>query len=265
MHKKADIYANLCQLPLFGRDKAELLTKIKSSIENSSKLSYIVTPNPEQIILANSSLEYDRALNEADLYLPDGTGLVVARQWLSFLGKATSVPARIAGVDVVQDLLQLAAAQKYRVVVVGGRGYDSFLSSHPTVFTWLPAYDTVSQPTDEEEVSLSAALKELKPDIVLVALGAPWQELWVSNHRAELERVGVKVVMVVGGAIDFISGKTKRAPASWQKAGLEWLYRLIQEPWRWRRQLNLIKFIGLVIGASLFAPRLSDHSVAQKN
>lgn len=237
-----------------------MLVKITAHLQNSRKLSYIVTPNPEQIVLANTSLEFNQALNQADLYLPDGAGLVIARQWLHFLGKATSVQERITGVGVVMHLLALAAAQNYRVVVVGGRGYESYLQAHPTAFKWIEGYRTAAQPTAAEEQAVGAQLRALKPDIVLVALGAPWQEQWVVSHHALLTQLNVKVVMVVGGAIDFVTGKVRRAPRGWQHLGLEWLYRLIQEPWRWKRQLSLLKFVGLVIGASLFAPRLSSSA-----
>ena len=87
----------------------------------------------------------------------------------------------------------------------------------------------------------------MKPSIILVAFGAPWQEQWVVNHREFLEKNKVKLVMVVGGAIDMLTGKVQRAPKFVQQLQLEWLFRLIQQPWRWKRQLRLIQFIGHVL------------------
>lgn len=264
MTKKNDIYENLCQLSLFSKEKGELLRQITAYLQDSRKLSYIVTPNPEQIVLANQDLDFSQALRQADIKLPDGIGLVLARQWLGWLGKARPVRQRIAGADVVQALLELAQAKKYRVVVVGGRGYGDYVQHRSPHWVWLPAYRDVTQPTAAEETELAAKLQRLKPDLVFVALGAPWQERWVVDHWSVLERSHTKVVMVVGGAFDFITGQVSRAPSMIQTMGLEWLYRLVHQPWRWQRQLRLIQFIGLVIGASLFAPRLTTSSVQEK-
>jgi N-acetylglucosaminyldiphosphoundecaprenol N-acetyl-beta-D-mannosaminyltransferase len=77
----------------------------------------------------------------------------------------------------------------------------------------------------------------------LVAFGAPWQERWVIEHKKSLK---VKVIMVVGGALDVWAKKVPRAPLGWRKIGCEWLWRLMHEPWRWRRQLRLIQFMGMV-------------------
>jgi N-acetylglucosaminyldiphosphoundecaprenol N-acetyl-beta-D-mannosaminyltransferase len=87
-------------------------------------------------------------------------------------------------------------------------------------------------------------IKEARPDLLLVAFGAPAQELWIARNMLALD---VPVSIGVGGALDFLAGRITRAPQTWQRLGLEWLYRLIQQPWRWRRMSVLPHFALLVL------------------
>jgi N-acetylglucosaminyldiphosphoundecaprenol N-acetyl-beta-D-mannosaminyltransferase len=97
-------------------------------------------------------------------------------------------------------------------------------------------------PDDSEEVI--SRVRAAAPDLLLVAYGVPAEEAWIARNRS---RLGVPVMIGVGGTFDFVAGVTRRAPVWIRRAGLEWLYRLIREPWRWRRQLALPRFVGLVI------------------
>ncbi|MCK4450446.1 MAG: WecB/TagA/CpsF family glycosyltransferase, partial [Anaerolineae bacterium] len=99
-------------------------------------------------------------------------------------------------------------------------------------------------PALEEEDEIVRLIQRAKPDILFVAYGAPQQDKWIARN---LERLGVPVAMGVGGAFDFISGRAKRAPRWLQRVGLEWLHRLLHEPWRWRRMLALPRFVWLVV------------------
>ena len=90
-------------------------------------------------------------------------------------------------------------------------------------------------------------IKQIKPRLVFVALGAPTQELWIAQHRNLLRKNNVEIAMAVGGSFDYLLNKVPRAPRWMQKLGLEWLFRLIIEPWRIKRQLRLIGFIALTI------------------
>ncbi len=115
------------------------------------------------------------------------------------------------------------------------------------LFAWDEGSKDIAHETDEERDQVLGRIKDFKPALVLVAYGAPWQELWVSQNRGDLQQAGVRVVMVVGGAFDIWAGKVGRAPLQWRKFGLEWLWRLVHEPRRWRRQLRLVKFGALVM------------------
>ncbi|HCC84136.1 MAG TPA: hypothetical protein DEP87_00395, partial [Candidatus Pacebacteria bacterium] len=112
---------------------------------------------------------------------------------------------------------------------------------------WLPGFTQVEAPQPVETQLVLTELTRLKPQIVLVAFGAPYQEAWISTHSESLKTAGVRLAMTVGGALDFILGKVPRAPQSWRQLGLEWLYRLFHQSWRWRRQLALFEFVWLVI------------------
>ena len=122
---------------------------------------------------------------------------------------------------------------------------------------WTEAYQDAKQATPAEEATLRAILEDLRPDLVLVALGAPDQELWLDSHRELLSASGVKVAMAVGGALDVLTGALRQPPAWIERANLEWAFRLWQQPWRWKRQLRLLQFGALVLRG------LVDRSVGQ--
>ncbi len=122
---------------------------------------------------------------------------------------------------------------------------------------WTEAYQDAKHATPAEEATLRAILEDLRPDLVLVALGAPDQELWLDSHRELLSATGVKVAMAVGGALDVLTGALKQPPAWVIRANLEWAFRLWQQPWRWKRQLRLLQFGTLVLRG------LVDRSVGQ--
>jgi N-acetylglucosaminyldiphosphoundecaprenol N-acetyl-beta-D-mannosaminyltransferase len=233
---------------------AELTHWISSKYK---RLLILMTPNPEQVVQAQHDLDFAAALHSADMLIPDGIGLI----WASH----GQLRQRIPGVEVVAQLLADPKVVALKVLIVGGRGYlDQKIGgslpihelrtipfelgslSQPSVF-WLPAYEDASQPTAEEEKFLAQVLTELQPAVVLVALGAPAQELWLIAHQPELQRSRVKLAMAVGGSIDALTGRVLRAPSWLQNIGLEWLFRLITQPWRARRQLRLIEFVMLAL------------------
>ncbi len=123
---------------------------------------------------------------------------------------------------------------------------------------WIEGYEDVLHPTDAEERHVLEALGAVRPAMVLVALGAPHQEKWLVEHRQALKDSGVGMAMAVGGALDMLTGKLRRAPSFMQRLGLEWLFRLVQEPWRWKRQRALVAFSGLVLKQLLIKPIDSD-------
>ncbi|MBD3279615.1 MAG: WecB/TagA/CpsF family glycosyltransferase [Candidatus Pacebacteria bacterium] len=257
MTKKSDASVFLFDLKLFSRSKASLLRNLWLQLKATKKPIILFTPNPEQLVLANQNPKFKAILHQADILVPDGIGLVWASKLLSWFGQAQSLSTRITGVEVVQALLPKIQKQGWSSLVIGGRDYGnggqvveltkSFQVGElqPGLF-WHPGYQDISQPTRQEEQQLQTVLQKLQPELVFVAFGAPFQEQWVIAHQDLLAQNKVRLVMVVGGAFDFILGKVKRAPTWVQRIGGEWLYRLLQQPWRWRRQLRLGQFIKMV-------------------
>lgn len=258
----------LFDLPFVAGTKAEFLDQVSEAINKKIRVGaeppiLIFTPNPEQVVIAEQNPAFCKILKQADFLIPDGIGVVHASRWLSFKAKLSgkSLPAlreRIAGIEVVQELL--TRYKDDRVLLVGGRGYQTVKATKDKVLpdtlsltiqkrevSWFTGYQSVgfSSPDDEQKIRL--VLRKLKPAIVFVAFGAPDQEEWIISHLSVMQQEGVKLVMAVGGSFDVLTGKLKRASSIWQKLGLEWLFRLIQEPKRWKRQLRLLTFIRLTL------------------
>ncbi len=218
----------------------EVLEYILLGLEKGRQKYFIVTPNPEILMLARNDTNYKKILNSAKIALPDGIGVMIAGKILN-----KELKERITGVDLVESLCR---AVEEKPITVG------FLGAGPAVAEQtaeclkrkLPSLKIVfaaSGNPDDKTVSLVKDSKK-EIDILFVAFGSPKQEIWIYEN---LEKLPVKVVIGVGGAFDFISGKVKRAPFWIRKAGLEWLFRLINQPWRIKRQAALIKFIYLVL------------------
>ena len=215
----------------------------------------VFTPNTEQLVQTTESVSFLKALNAADITIPDSVGLVTADWWRAALtGKAWAIRERVAGVDLAENLLLTAAQQGWKVVLVGGMDHTAQTASEHLkkrisgLQVWSVEAGKIevgSLPAQAgwklEDGKLLTSINEIKPDILFVGFGAPKQENWVLRHKGELN---AQVVMVVGGAIDMWAGNVKRAPQPVRRLGLEWGWRLAQEPWRLTRQLRLIKFIG---------------------
>ncbi|EKD78824.1 MAG: hypothetical protein ACD_41C00257G0009 [uncultured bacterium] len=166
----------------------------------------VYTPNPEILVYAYHHPDYLTILNQADLTLPDGIGVV----WLS----QGNIPERITGTDILKKIVEKSNNQDYSIGVVLRK-------------------TGLSQPSDLPGMIVTHDRFETVPDVVVVALGFPEQEQWVHDHLAAL--AGCRLVMTVGGGIDFLTGKQRRAPLLFRRLGLEWLWRLFHQPWRWRR------------------------------
>jgi N-acetylglucosaminyldiphosphoundecaprenol N-acetyl-beta-D-mannosaminyltransferase len=202
----------------------------------------VVTVNPEFIVAAQSDEDFRRILNTSSLALPDGAGLLWAAR---FLGRP--LQERVTGTDTVQRVAALAAQKGYSLFLLGAAPGVAVATAARLCQTY-PGLRIVGthagSPALEEEDEIVRLIQRAKPDILFVAYGAPQQDKWIARN---LVRLGVPVAMGVGGAFDFISGRAKRAPRWLQRLGLEWLHRLLHEPWRWRRMLALPKFVWLVV------------------
>lgn len=208
----------------------------------SSELHHIVTVNPEFCVQALTNADFRHVLNQADLALPDGVGLVCAAK---LLGKP--LKGRVTGVDVVASVASLAVGRGFRLFFLGAapgvaEAAAKALEDRNPGLRIAGCY--VGSPRSEEDDDIVARVNAVRPHFLFVAFGAPQQELWISRNRTRLQ---VAVAMGVGGSFDYVSGRVSRAPTWMRRFGLEWLYRLWREPWRWRRMLRLPYFVWLVL------------------
>lgn len=251
--KKTDNTSLIFDLRLFGSQREALLEILDSWLSSRVGLKVILTPNPEQVVQAEQNPDFKQVLQRADLLLPDGIGLVFAARFLSLLDQAQPIKQRITGISVVEDLLARAWQRDLEVLVIGGRDYSpgSYFACRQLKVHWTAGYEDAARPNKQEERAVIQLIEKLKPKLVFVALGAPRQEFWLEQHRDLLENNGVKIAMAVGGSFDYLLGKVGRAPDLVQRLGMEWLYRLWQEPWRFKRQLRLVTFSWLTIKSAI--------------
>jgi len=208
----------------------------------SGGLKTIYTPNTEIIMKAQDDPTFKQVLNEGDLVIPDGIGVVLASK-IHHLGLSERVP----GIELMGLMLEFCNRAGKSIYLFGGapgiaeKASEKILSTYPN----LKIVGIRDGYFKEEDVwSILDDINEKKPDILFVALGAPKQEKWIHQHKKTLN---AKVAMGVGGALDVWSGTVKRAPVIYQKLGLEWFYRLLKQPSRIGRMMSLPKFMIKVI------------------
>lgn len=228
-------------------------------LENMVKATssqYIVPLNPEMVMKAQVDNDFREAINSASLVLPDGMGIIWASRLLN-----KNILKRITGIDTVKIIAAFAELHQLKIFFLGAaEGIAKLAATRLNVeFPRLQIVGTFAgspHPNDEKEICdlISAS----NADILLVAYGAPKQELWLARN---LRHCNVQIAMCVGGTFDFLAGVTKRAPLWMQNNGLEWLYRLIQQPWRWRRMLALPRFAFKIIFERLFYSRLKRQFI----
>lgn len=186
---------------------------------NSKKKRYIVTLNMEFVMLAQKDEEFKKILNQADLAICDGAGLRLADRRL----------IRVSGVDLMLSLIK----QGYKTVLVGGK---PGVAQKAAKMTRSNLVIGMMEPEMEK-------INKIKPDLLFVALGMGKQEKWIAKNLPKLD---VKVAMGVGGALDQIVKPWLRAPKWVQNLGLEWLWRLMVQPWRIKRQWQLVRFLAKI-------------------
>lgn len=238
---------SLFQIPLDPLTYTDVLEKIKKYLSAPPAFRHIVSINPENIVLAQDDAAYRDVCNKSDLALADGVGVIIASK---LLGK--NVPGRVPGSFLLPKLLDLAGAMSLRVVLIGSQANlaniiaECYSRSYPKAkFIGLEGYKNKSKPSKDEDRVIEDIVRTTRPHFVFVAFGSPFQELWIYSHRTLLKD---SVCMGVGGAFNYLSGVSPKPPQLITQWGFEWLYRLIQEPWRIKRQFSrLPRFVLLVL------------------
>lgn len=210
------------------------------------KTEIVMSINPEICTLALKNKKFKRVIATSRYHIVDGFGVVLAARILGL-----TLKGRYTGVDLMKDVLEDADAHSLRILLIGGkrkvaeRVADCYSTQESSsIVRGIEGYKNIHKPTRGETDKIFSIVADTKPHIVFVAFGSPTQELWIDENR---EKFKGAVCIGVGGAFDFISGDITRAPYIMRSLGLEWLYRLLKEPSRWRRQLRLPYFVFLVL------------------
>ena len=203
-----------------------------AALLHSPDFHYVVTPNPEFILAADKDLEFQKILNRADLALPDGIGVIYSAKILG-----TPLKGRVTGFDFACDMLDVLDEMGGRLYLLGAKpgvaeeAGRRILETHPNIVL-CGTHDGYFQDSDP----VAREVAQAQPDLLFVCLGAPKQEKWISRFGL---LTGARLAIGLGGALDVFAGNVERAPEQWQKAGLEWAYRLKKEPKRIGRMAKL--------------------------
>ena len=206
--------------------------------------AYVVTPNPEIIMLARENPALLKAIDEASLVLADGIGVIYGAK---ILGR--SLKARVPGIDFASNLMSEMAKQGKSVFLFGAKPGVAEKAAEALEARW-PGL-RIAGTNDgyfKDDGPIIEKINAAAPDLLLVCLGAPKQELWMQTNAGKLN---VGLMAGLGGSLDVFAGNVQRAPEQWQKLGLEWLYRLMKEPSRIGRMMKLPQFMLAVTGQRL--------------
>jgi N-acetylglucosaminyldiphosphoundecaprenol N-acetyl-beta-D-mannosaminyltransferase len=233
-------------IPIDNITPAEATTRVARFLQAGTP-HHIVTINPEFVMEAQHNATFREVLLHADLATPDGFGLVLAAWW-----QGTPLRERVTGVELTHRIAALAAAQGYRLFLLGAapgvaEAAAAVLVQRYPGLTIAGCY--AGAPHPRYEPFLRQIIAAAHPDVLLVAYGHPQQDLWIARNQPHL---GIPVAMGVGGVFDYIAGRVPFAPAWLRRLGLEWLYRLVCQPRRWRR---IVVAVPLFLWAVLRAKR----------
>ena len=219
--------------------------QVSEGFLSEDRFHYIVTLNPEGVVIAQENTDFISAVNQADLVVADGSWLVRA---IRFLGE--DLKERVAGIDLLLDILSLCRDKSFSVYLLGSRE-DIVSDAKKNLEDRFPGINIAGFHSGyfdrEEEIKIIEEIERLKPHLLVVGMGMPKQELWISRHRD----LPVRLAIGVGGSFDVLSGIIPRAPHWMQASGLEWLYRILKDPKRIKRLSFIPEFSLLVLKSKL--------------
>lgn len=209
-------------------------------------LHTVHTPNSEILMAAQRDPDLKNILRSADLLVADGAGVVLASRILS-----VNIPEKVSGIDLVKNLFTVSAREGLSYFFFGSKPGVAEAAGENVKKTYgnieIKGYRN-GYFSDEDDAAIIEQINSSGAKILLVALGAPKQEKWIYEHR---DKLNVKVCIGIGGSLDVFAGKAKLAPEFFRRHGLEWLYRLYREPWRYKRMLDLPRFMLRVLAVKL--------------
>lgn len=199
--------------------------------------STIIAVNPEKVMAAQTNEQLKSLINGSTFQIADGVGILLA----SKLKKGT-IESRVTGVDMMERLLRFAQDEQHPVYFYGAKP-EVVQSAAANIERQFPSINIAGMTDgyEQDETKIVHSIATSGARLLFVALGSPKQELWIQRNKEKLSNV--LVFQGVGGSFDVFSGTVKRAPVLFRKTGTEWLYRLISDPKRFKRQLNLPRFL----------------------
>lgn len=234
MSKKKKV--NIMNVDFVSIHSNELVKDLNERINRASQ-TFIVTANPEIVMHANEDSEYLSTVNKADYVIADGYGIILGSKILG-----NEIPERIAGFDLMAALLEKGNDEGWSVYFLGAKEevISKAVGKIKEQFPYLNIVGWHNGYADVNSIEFQKSIASKKPDLIFVGLGFPAQEKWIANSLPFFEK---GLFMGVGGSFDVWAGAVKRAPEVWQRLHIEWLYRLIQQPKRWRRMAVLPLFV----------------------
>ena len=228
---------SILQVPFHGLTPYQALEALLGFL-HTSKNHLIVTPNPEGVMLATRNNSFLQILQSADLVLADGIGILLAARWLKL-----PIPTRVTGCDIAMALLK--SAKNSTCYLLGAAPGVAETAKHNLLQQGISVIGARDGFFNEEtEKAIIEEIRTLKPDILIIGMGMPRQEEWAAAY---LHTLPCKVTLCLGGTIDIIAGNVRRAPKIMRGLGLEWLFRLITNPSRAKRMLDLPRFAWAVV------------------
>lgn len=239
-----DNFVNILNIKISTLKKVEVLSFIKNRILKNEQI-FITTPNPEIILNSYKNKNFKNILNNASLNIPDGIGLIYASK---ILNTSPLIKERIAGSDLTLEIIKITKELNKKIFLLGGNSEEqlkiikdkigkNIVSGYDVGFVKEDWNNEFSYNKNKNNFIIDK-INNSEANIIFVAFGAPKQEIWISENLSKLKSINLAIG--IGGTFDFISGYKKRSPKWMQDLGFEWLFRLIQEPSRFKRILNAI-------------------------
>lgn len=230
----------IMDIDFVNETKEKFLTEyVYPKLTNKEKC-FIVTANPEIIMRTRESKAFKKLVKQANYVVPDGVGIVYASKF-----KKQLIKERIPGYDLMCDLLAKADQESYSCYFLGAKEHvnekvvEQIKQKYPNITIAGHHHGYISI----DDNSIADKIASFHPDLIFVALGSPRQEEWITTH---MDKFNKGLFMGVGGSFDVIAGEVKRAPDAWINLNLEWLYRLLKQPFRWKRILKVLEFMARI-------------------
>ncbi len=227
----------ILDIPIDNLDLSQAIEIITEFIKDG-KTHLVVTPNSEIVNKACFDKKLKQILSRADLSIPDGIGLVWAARWLSI-----PLKGRTSGIDLLEKIFEYSILKNWQIYLLGTKSdiIKKLKMKLEKKYSGIKIVGIHSGYfTEEEEENIISEINKSNAKILLVGMGSPCQEKWLYDN---LSKLCIPVCMGIGGSFDVLSGNISRASLKIRQWGFEWLYRLIREPWRIKRQAGLIAFM----------------------